>query len=127
MRWPAITISRAAPSNTALFGSSPPNSACAVASDSPMRFPARLTLALAQARLARPASRSQVVEHFQYLDAEEILNSAAAHPVSLEKLDSALAARKPFVWVSGTEPLEHPGVAHLVRALARPGRFVFLE
>ena len=92
-----------------------------------MRFPARLTLALARARLAHPWRRSRIAERFQFLDAREILHSASTHPVSHERLEGILAAGKPFVWIAGSEPLDYAGIAHLVRAVARPGRFVFLE
>lgn len=31
------------------------------------------------------------------------------------------------VWIGGSEPLDHPGIAHFVRAIAHSGHFVFLE
>jgi molybdenum cofactor biosynthesis enzyme MoaA len=31
------------------------------------------------------------------------------------------------VWIGGSEPLHHPGISHLVRAITQTGHFVFLE
>ena len=92
-----------------------------------MRFPAQLTLALMRERIARAWSGSRIAERFQFVDAGEILHPDSAHPVSREKFESILAEGKPFVWIGGGEPLDHAGIAHLVRAVAERGRFVFLE
>jgi hypothetical protein len=35
--------------------------------------------------------------------------------------------RSPIIWIAGSEPLEHPGVARLANTLAASGRYVFLE
>lgn len=79
------------------------------------------------ARLARPWSALYAAERFQFLDAAEILDRGAANPVSHGKLEKILAARGRWIWLGGSEPLEHPGAGHLVRALAQGGRFVFVE
>jgi molybdenum cofactor biosynthesis enzyme MoaA len=92
-----------------------------------MRFPLRLTAKLAKALLAR---RSQVApggRPVQFVDAAEILHHDSSHPVSHEKIREVIASRAPAVWIGGSEPLLHPGVAHLVRAIAQTGHFVFLE
>jgi hypothetical protein len=33
----------------------------------------------------------------------------------------------PIVWIGGSEPLEHPGIARITNALASSGRHIFLE
>lgn len=86
-----------------------------------LRFPLRLTADLAKARFtsgARP---------IQFVDAAEILHHGASHPVSHEKIRQLISSRCPVVWIGGSEPLEHPGVSHLVRAITQTGHFVFLE
>jgi hypothetical protein len=92
-----------------------------------MRFPARLRVALAGARLARAWRPRHGAGRFQFVDVAEILDAGATRPVSREKLEEILAARKPLIWMGGSEPLDHPGAGHLVRALAQSARFVFVE
>lgn len=92
-----------------------------------MRFPALLSAKLAKARLASlfpPAHRASLIE---FIDATEILHPGSAHPVSLERIRGVLDSPAPALWIGGSEPLDHPGIAHLVRALAPSGRFIFLE
>jgi len=92
-----------------------------------MRFPALLFAKLAKARFAgffRGASQVPLVD---FVDAAEVLHSGSAHPVSHERIHSLLASHAPILWIGGSEPLEHPGIAHLVRAVVQSGRFVFLE
>jgi molybdenum cofactor biosynthesis enzyme MoaA len=86
-----------------------------------MRFPLRLTVDLALARIARGACL------IQFVDAAEVLHPDSSHPVSHEKIRDIIGSRSPVVWVGGSEPLLHPGVAHLVRAITGSGHFVFLE
>lgn len=86
-----------------------------------LRFPLRLTADLAFARFARGAGP------IQFVDAAEMLHPDAAHPVSHEKIREMISSRSPVVWIGGSEPLDHPGVAHLVRAIIHGGHFVFLE
>lgn len=33
----------------------------------------------------------------------------------------------PVIWIGGSEPLDHPGIGHFVRAIAQSGHYVFLE
>ena len=86
-----------------------------------LRFPLRLTADLLFARFARGVSP------VQFVDAAEILHSDAGHPVSHEKIREVTSSRSPVVWIGGSEPLHHAGVAHLVRAITQSGHFVFLE
>jgi MoaA/NifB/PqqE/SkfB family radical SAM enzyme len=92
-----------------------------------LRFPLRLTANLTKARFAQrshPALRPSPV---QFVDATELLHHESNHPVSHEKIRELVSSRYPVVWIGGSEPLHHPGVAHLVRAITGSGHFVFLE
>jgi MoaA/NifB/PqqE/SkfB family radical SAM enzyme len=89
-----------------------------------LRFPLRLTADLARARFAR--SRLDL-EPVQFVDAAELLHHNSNHPVSHEKIRQLVSGRSPVVWIGGSEPLCHPGTAHLVRAITGSGHFVFLE
>jgi len=92
-----------------------------------MRFPLRLTADLVLARIAqklRPAPAARLV---QFVDATDVLHSDSSHPVSHEKIRDIIGGRSPVVWIGGSEPLLHPGIAHLVRAITGSGHFVFLE
>jgi molybdenum cofactor biosynthesis enzyme MoaA len=86
-----------------------------------MQFPLRLTADLAWARFA---SR---VSPVQFVDAAEILHHESNHPVSHEKIREINSSRSPVVWIGGSEPLDHAGISHLVRAITQTGHFVFLE
>ncbi len=44
-----------------------------------------------------------------------------------EKIRELVSTRSPVVWIGGSEPLHHPGAAHLVRTITGSGHFVFLE
>jgi len=86
-----------------------------------LRFPLRLTADLAKARFARG------VRPVLFLDAAEVLHHAASHPVPHEKIRDMNASFSPVVWIGGSEPLEHPGISHMVRGITQTGHFVFLE
>ena len=92
-----------------------------------MRFPLRLTADLALARIAQKLRLAQGARPVQFVDAAEILHPDSSHPVSHEKIRDIIGSRSPVVWIGGSEPLRHPGVAHLVRAITQNGHFVFLE
>jgi molybdenum cofactor biosynthesis enzyme MoaA len=92
-----------------------------------MRFPLRLTADLIMARLARKLRLAQGACFVQFVDAAEILHPDSSHPVSHEKIRDIIGSRSPVVWIGGSEPLHHPGIAHLVRAITQNGHFVFLE
>jgi molybdenum cofactor biosynthesis enzyme MoaA len=92
-----------------------------------MRFPLRLTADLALARIARKLRLVPGARPVQFVDAAEVLHPDSSHPVSHEKIREIIGSRSPVVWIGGSEPLLHPGVAHLVRAITGSGHFVFLE
>ena len=91
-----------------------------------MRFPLRLTADITRARLAKRLGIAQDARPVQFLDAAEILHHDSSHPVSHEKIRNLIGSRSPVIWIGGSEPLLHPGVAHLVRAITGSGHFVFL-
>jgi molybdenum cofactor biosynthesis enzyme MoaA len=86
-----------------------------------LRFPLRLTADLAKAWL------TPGVRPIQFVDAADVLHHDASHPVSHEKIRELNSSRSPVVWIGGSEPLDHPGISHLVRAITHTGHFVFLE
>jgi hypothetical protein len=92
-----------------------------------MRFPALLSAKLAKARVAGFFRGARAAHLIDFLDAAEVLHAGSAHPISHERIRSLLASPTPILWIGGSEPLEHPGIAHLVRAIVLGGRFVFLE
>ena len=92
-----------------------------------MRFPALLSAKLAKARVAGFFRGARPARFIDFVDAAEVLHAGSAHPVSHERIRSLLASPAPILWIGGSEPLEHPGIAHLVRAIVQGGRFVFLE
>jgi len=92
-----------------------------------MRFPLRLTADLALARIARELRLRQGAPFVEFVDAAEVLHPDSRHPVSHEKVHDIIGSRSPVIWIGGSEPLLHPGIAHLVRAITQNGHFVFLE
>jgi hypothetical protein len=92
-----------------------------------MRFPLRLSADLALARIARKLRLAPGARPVQFVDAAEVLHPDSSHPVSHEKIREIIGSRSPVIWIGGSEPLLHPGVAHLVRAITGSGHFVFLE
>jgi molybdenum cofactor biosynthesis enzyme MoaA len=92
-----------------------------------MRFPMRLTADITRARLAKKLGFAPDARPVQFLDAAEILHHDSSRPVSHEKIRNLIGSRSPVIWIGGSEPLLHPGISHLVRAIAQTGHFVFLE
>jgi len=92
-----------------------------------MRFPAALTAALAKARIARIFRPGRHRRLLAFVDPAEVLHLGSFHPVSHEKIRAVVSSTSRIVWIGGSEPLDHPGIAHLVRALAPSGHFIFLE
>ncbi len=92
-----------------------------------MRFPLQLTSQLVIAWLAQKLRLAQGIRSIQFVDAAEMLHPDSSHPVSHEKIRAIIGSRAPVVWIGGSEPLHHPGIAHLVRAITHSGHFVFLE
>ncbi len=77
--------------------------------------------------LARKPRLTQSARPIQFVDAAEILHPDSSHPVSHERIREIVSTRSPVVWIGGMEPLLHPGISHLVRAITKTGHFVFLE
>lgn len=92
-----------------------------------MRWPALLTAKLVQSQIARLFSPAPGPSLMQVVDPTEILHSGSAAPVSYEKMQGIIESAAPVIWIGGSEPLEHPGIAHFVRAIAQSGHWVFLE
>src|SRR5260370_21351153 len=92
-----------------------------------LRLALRLTADLTRARLARMVRLALDAGPVQFVDAAEILHHDSSHPVSHERIREIKWSSSPVVWIGGREPLQHPGVSHLVRAIAQTGHFVFLE
>jgi len=92
-----------------------------------MRFPALLSAKLAKARIAGIFRGARPRPLVDFVDAAEVLHAGSPHPISHERIRGLLVSAAPILWIGGSEPLEHPGIAHLVRAIAQGGRFVFLE
>jgi len=90
-----------------------------------LRFPLQLSKELAKARFARISHPE--VNLVQLVDAADLLHRDSSHPISHEKIRQLISSRSPVVWIGGSEPLDHPGVAHLVRVITQNGHFVFLE
>jgi hypothetical protein len=92
-----------------------------------MRFPLRLTAELTKVLIAQRLRFGRAVHPVLTLDAAEILLSGSSHPIAHEKIREITDSGSPAVWIGGSEPLGHPGIAHLVRAIMQSGHFVFLE
>ncbi len=92
-----------------------------------MRFPLRLIAKIAKARFARRRRSAPSDPLIYRVDPAEVLHPDSIHPVSHQKIRDIVSSRSPVVWIGGSEPLEHPGIAHLVRAIALSGHFIFLE
>jgi molybdenum cofactor biosynthesis enzyme MoaA len=92
-----------------------------------MRFPLRLMADINVARIAKKLGFPRGAGPIRFLDVAEILHLDPRHPVSHEKIREVISSRSPVVWIGGSEPLIHPGIAHLVRAITGSGHFVFLE
>jgi hypothetical protein len=92
-----------------------------------MRFPALLLVKSEKVRLARIFRPTQYGRVLAFADPEEVLHPGSAHPVSHEKIRDTIASSSPVIWIGGSEPLDHPGIAHFVRAITPSGHYIFLE
>jgi molybdenum cofactor biosynthesis enzyme MoaA len=92
-----------------------------------MRLPALLTAKLAIARIARIFQPASQVRLLTFADPAEVLHPGSAHPVSHEKVRDTIVSSSPVIWIGGSEPLDHPGIAHFVRAITPSGHYVFVE
>ncbi|PYT63426.1 MAG: hypothetical protein DMG35_04165 [Acidobacteria bacterium] len=92
-----------------------------------MRLPAPLIAKLLQSRIARFFRSAPARSLIQCVEPAEILHPGSAAPVSHDKMQSITESTAPVIWIGGSEPLDHPGIAHFVRAIAQGGHYVFLE
>lgn len=92
-----------------------------------MRLPALLVVKSEKVRLARIFRPAQYGPLLVFADPAELLHPGSAHPVSHEKIRDVIASSSPVIWIGGSEPLDHPGIAHFVRAITPSGHYVFLE
>jgi hypothetical protein len=92
-----------------------------------MLLPAPLLAKLVQSRIARVFRSAPARSLIQCVEPAEILHPGSAAPVSHEKMQSITESVAPVIWIGGSEPLDHPGIAHFVRAIAQDGHYVFLE
>ena len=92
-----------------------------------MRFPLRLAADLALKSASRAFRMSGSESSITFIDPAELLHPGSAHPIDREKIQSLVSSKASILWIRGSEPLEHPGVAHLVRAISNSRRFIFLE
>ena len=92
-----------------------------------MRFPLRITAELMKTQIAQRLHLGRDARPVQFVDSAEILLSDSSRPISHEKIREITDNGSLVVWIGGSEPLLHPGIAHLVRAITRSGHSVFLE
>ena len=92
-----------------------------------MRFPLRLNAKLAKTSIGQIWQSSQAAPLIEFADPTEVLHAGSSHPVSHQKMQGMISSHAPVVWIGGSEPLNHPGIAHFVLANALSGHFVFLE
>jgi molybdenum cofactor biosynthesis enzyme MoaA len=92
-----------------------------------MRLPALLTAKSAKVQIARIFRPAHLGRLLAFADPAEVLHPGSAHPVSHEKIRGTIASSSPVIWIGGSEPLDHPGIAHFVRALTPSGHYIFLE
>jgi len=97
-----------------------------------LRLTADLTLALASRAINTKSGPSPIVcvlpeTKFEFTPDSFVSDSPQIGKESLRRLSLGSRLRSPIVWIAGSEPLEHPGVARLANALAISGRHVFLE
>jgi hypothetical protein len=92
-----------------------------------MRLPARLAAKLLNVRITRTFRSVQRSGLLDFVNAAKVLHAGSAHPVSHEKIREIMSSQAPVIWIGGSEPLDHPGIAHLVRALSQSPHYIFLE
>jgi molybdenum cofactor biosynthesis enzyme MoaA len=92
-----------------------------------MRFPPALVAALLKARIERFFRPRYHRRLLTFVDPADVLHSGSAHPVSHEKIRDVISSSARVIWIGGSEPMDHPGIAHLVRALAQSNHLIFLE
>jgi hypothetical protein len=102
-----------------------------------MTFSLRLTADLILALAARAIGARRDHPLILQLSIDDVLDSAFASQTACGQetangFSQPLAARlsqnrSPIIWITGSEPLEHPHVARFTNAIAASGRQIFLE
>jgi len=97
-----------------------------------LRLTADLTLALASRAINTKSGLSPILRvspetNFEFTSDSFVSGSPQFGEESLRPIFLGSRLRSPIVWIAGSEPLDHPGVARLSSALAASGRHVFLE
>ena len=97
-----------------------------------LRLTADLTLALAFRAINTKSRLSPILyvspeTNFEFAPDSFIPNSPQIGNESSASISLCSRLRSPIIWIAGSEPLDHPGVARLANVLAASGRHVFLE
>jgi len=97
-----------------------------------LRLTADLTLALAARAINTKLGRFPILHlspetNFEFTPDSFVSDGPQIGKESLRPISLGSRLRSPIVWIAGSEPLEHPGVARLANALVISGRHVFLE
>lgn len=97
-----------------------------------LRLTADLTLALASRAIDTKGRLSPILHlspetNFEFTPDSFILNSRQIGSERSPSISLGPRLRSPIIWIAGSEPLDHPGVARLANTLAASGRYVFLE
>jgi hypothetical protein len=97
-----------------------------------LRLTADLTLALASRVIDTKRRLSPILHlspetNFKFTPDSFIPNSRQMGSERSPSIALVPRLRSPIIWIAGSEPLDHPGVARLANTLAASGRYVFLE
>ena len=97
-----------------------------------LRLTADLILALASRAINTKSGASPILyvspeTNFEFAPDSFIPNSRQIGNESSPPISLGSRLRSPIIWIAGSEPLDHPGVARLANSLAASGRHVFLE
>lgn len=99
-----------------------------------MRFPLRLSAALAKSNWTRIFRGKNATPGILRLDVARkiqetgVRTSGPSETKSDEEILSEVqASSAPVIWFGGAEPLLHPAIGKLARTIADSGRFVFVE
>lgn len=97
-----------------------------------LRLTADLTFALASRAIDSKRRLSPILHlspeaNFEFIPDSFIPDSRQIGSEPSRSISLGPRLRSPIIWIAGSEPLDHPGVARLANTLAASGRHVFLE
>lgn len=92
-----------------------------------VRLPARLASKLARSRIAQIFNSAPPGPLLHCVNPADVLHAGSGAPVSREKMRALMKNPAPVIWIGGSEPLDHAGIGHFVRAIVQGGHCVFLE